>query len=66
MSNASKSVGVLMVGMLGALILAIFGDIVIDIAFDDGSTGETIVEYSPIIVLALAFYGAFRHYEKDE
>ena len=61
--GASESVGVLMVGMIGALVLAIFGDIIVEIAFEDGSTGETIVEYSPIIILALAFYGAFRKYE---
>ena len=68
-NKASQSVGVLVVGMLGALILALFGDMLVydeeadGLGFEEGTTGATLVEYSPIIVLALAFYGAFQKYE---
>lgn len=60
MAEMSNSVAILVGSFVGAIIVAIFGELVVDVAgFADGSTGQTFVEYAPLILIALGFLGAY-------
>jgi len=65
LANVDKSVEILVASMIGALLVLIFGDFVVDMAFEEGSTGAQIVNYAPIILVALGLYGAYREYTSE-
>lgn len=59
-----KGVGILVSSFIGALVVAVFGDAIVDVAFEDGSAGEELVDLAPLILVALGFYGAWRQWEE--
>lgn len=69
MTDMDKAAKVLVSAFVGAVVVAIFGDMLVydpavsneSIApFETGSTGATFVEYAPLILIALGFLGAYQ------
>ena len=72
MSQTDKAVQVLVASMVGAVVVFLMGDLIVypegsneSLGFVEGSTGAQIVNYAPVILIALGLYGAFREFTDE-
>jgi len=73
MSQTDKAVQVLVASMVGAVVVFLMGDLIVypegagneSLGFAEGSTGAQIVNYAPVILIALGLYGAFREFTDE-
>lgn len=68
----NRATSILVGSFLGALIVGVFGDLLVydpeatdvsEIGFEEGSAGAELVNVAPLILVALGFYGAWKSWE---